>query len=246
VSQWITRIRERRGDTQSLLLIGLGVLAVVVIAWVAFAFLGQSHHKVAAPPAPTEQSRFNKFMALPAPNGMYGYWLAHTAGAAVKKMTTEDRYAAYKIWLTNNPEKAQAWWVRQTNAAARAVLDKALVDAAFYFSSHQDTLDGFTPAIAQQWWKKHVPVKEDTHWLSIGAVGPSTYVFDTAQTAEVGSISIRLAHGGQLLFVTRSQTDTPYCGVVSPAATGVGVGDPHDVNACTIIWSAKPRNPASR
>ncbi|HXY72485.1 MAG TPA: hypothetical protein VEM41_08075 [Actinomycetota bacterium] len=240
LSSTSTRFRDERGDMQSILLIGLGVLSVLAIAWVAFAFLGQSHHKTAARPASTEQSRFNKFMALPAPNGMYGYWLKHTAGASVKKMTTEDKYAAYKTWLTNNPQKAQAWWVRQMNLDARLILDLAVLDASNYFTHHGSTLDGFTPTIAQRWWKKHLKVKNDRFWLATGSVAPSTYVFDTAQTAEIGSISIRVAHGRQLLFVTRSQTDTPYCGVVSPAATGVGVGDPQDVNACTIIWSAGP------
>jgi len=235
-----TTTRDERGDTQSILLIGLGVLAFVAIAWVAFAFLGQAHHKAAALPAPTEQSRFNKFMALPAPNGMYGYWLEHIAGGKVKKMTTEDKYAAYKVWLTNNPQKAHTWWVRQMNLDARGILDIAALDASFYYSHHRDTLDGFTPAVAQRWWKKHVRVKNDARWLSTGSIGPSTYVFDTAQTAQIGTISIRVAQGRQLLFVTRSQTDTPFCGVVSPAVTGVGIGDPHDVNACTIVWSAGP------
>jgi len=235
---WSATTRDERGDTQSILLIGLGVLALVAISWVAIAFLGQWHHKAAAPPPATEQSRFNKFMALPAPNGMYGYWLEHTAGGKVRKMTTEDKYAAYKIWLTNNPQKAHTWWVREMNLDARAMLGLASVDAYSYYVNHRDTLDGFTPAIAQRWWKKHVGAKYDRRWLATGSIAPSTYVFDTGQTAQIASISIRVAQGRQLLFVTRSQTDTPFCGVVSPAVTGVGIGDPHDVNACTIAWSS--------
>jgi len=239
MNHWSRTAREERGISQSIVMIGLAVLAVVAVGWVAVSFLGQSGKKI--PPAPpTAQSRFDRFLAIQPPQGMYPYWLGHVAGDKIRKMAVEDRYTTYKTWLTNNPEKAHKWWVAQMNTDARLMLAEASSDANHYFLQHHNSLDGFTPAIAQTWWKRHVTAGHDERWIAAGATPPSTYVFDTAQTASIGAISIRVANGRQLLLVTRSQTDTPYCGVVSPAATGQGVGDAHDVNACTIIWRARP------
>jgi len=236
---WSRRIRDERGISQQIVMIALAALAVLAIGWVAISFLGQRGKKTPAPPV-TAQSRFDKFFAMPPPEGMYPYWIKHMAGPKIRRMAVEDRYTTYKNWLTNNPQKAKQWWVQQMNTDARIMLGEAAIDASSYFKQHRNTLDGFSPTAAQKWWKRHVKVKYDARWLATGSIAPSTYVFDTSQTATIGAISIRVADGGQLLVVTRSLTDTPYCGVVSPAATGVGVGDAHDVNSCTIIWRSRP------
>ena len=236
---WSRHIRDERGLSQQIVMIALGVLAIAAIAWVGFSFLGQRGKTVPTPP-PTAQSRFDKFLAMQPPDGMYVYWIKHMAGPKIRKMTVEDRYTTYKNWLANNPQKAHRWWVKQMNTDARVILGEASVDADSYFTQHGNSLDGFSPIAAQKWWKHHVKVRLDKKWVATGSYPPSTYVFDTGQTAKIGAISIRVADGRQLLVVTRSLTDTPYCGVVSPAATGYGVGDAHDVNACTIIWRSGP------
>jgi hypothetical protein len=235
---WSTTIRRERGASVPIYMIALAALAIAAIGWVGFSFLGQSGKKSSPPQPASPQSRFNKLFALPPPSGMYPYWISHMAGAKVRRMSTKDRYTAYKQWLTNNPQKAHTWWVRQMNSDTRIILGEVRVDANNYFTHHGNSLDGFTPALAQRWWTKHVRAKFNKRWIATASIPPSTYTFDAAQTAEIGAVSIRVADGGQLLVVTRSMTDTPYCGVVSPAATGEGIGDAHDVNSCTIIWSA--------
>jgi len=237
---WTRTIRDERGVSQQIYLIGLGALAVIAVVWVAFSFIGQSGKKPAPAPPATAQSRFDKFLAIQPPNGMYPYWIAHVAGPNVRKMPVEDRYTEFTTWITNNPQKAHQWWVKQMNSDARFLLDAAALDANHYFVTHRNTLDGFTPEVAQQWWKHQIKLKYDAKWLATGAPAPSTYTFDTSSLAKIGSLSIRVAQGGQLLVVTRSLTDTPYCGMISPAVTGVGVGDAHDVNACTVIWRSGP------
>jgi len=232
--------RKDRGGYAPILLIGLAVLLVGALGWVGLSVVGQSHRKPPPPPPETPQARFDRFLKLPPPGGMYRYWIDHTADRATRKETLPDRYAAYTQWLSTHPRAALRWWRDEVNGDARFVLGEAALDAHDYFLAHGQSLDGFTPPIAQRWWTRHVKATYDERWSSQGSIPPSTYTFDSAGVAAIGAISIRVASGRQLLVVTRSQTDTPYCGVVSPAAIGEGIGDAHTVSDCTVLWQSGP------
>jgi hypothetical protein len=119
----------------------------------------------------------------------------------------------------------------QLDANARMRLRYAWLAATDFARKHHESYSGLTPVAAARLLRM-----SGVEMMLPGEGRLVLTKFDRAPRAAWDVVSIRVASGDDLLLVTRSKTGHAFCFVQKGHSTGIGAGDTHSVDACTIHW----------
>jgi hypothetical protein len=119
--------------------------------------------------------------------------------------------------------------VQDSNARMR--LRYAWLAATDWARDHHQSFSGLSPG-AEQRLLRHSGVE-----VILRGEGRLVLTrFNDASRAGWGVVSVRVAHGRNLLLVTRSKSGRAFCFVQKNHQTGIGAGDVHGVGSCSIRW----------